>query len=271
MWQDIDGVSPTDIQEGFPIVEQATDVWGPVPVEPGASFERKFGSLTVGLRREPSEVWVRGTHEGEATSEEWIRWAVSPDARLALRRSLPDRAIVVSPEQPFHLPPGGSARIFVRVPLFVQLVRVNITGPATVLESLPSLVLSDTWWGTFTEGELAYWVPTRARRVIEADAFDPHLAICPFLLVNRAAQPLPIERFAVRVSHLTLFGRGDAAWTDEVRVGYHGAQDGSEVRYTGVLPPEAGDVEKIAPPREAPPRGLHARTFGRLRSLAGLT
>lgn len=238
----------TDPHGGIPIVTQATEVWGPIPGVPGSSLERVFGTLTVGLRREPAEVWVRGTHVDRPVSQEWIRWGVSPDVRLELKPALPDRAIVVSPEQPFHLPPGGTARIFVRVPLFVQLVRVNLIGEDTVLEAFPSLVLSDTWWGTFTEGEVAYWIPTRARRAVAGDAFDPHLAICPFMLVNEAEQPLPIERFAVRVSHLTLFGLGSAAWTDEVRVSYKGAQAGSEVRYTGVLPDEAGDIPTLAPP-----------------------
>lgn len=248
---------------------QATALWGPLPAEPGSSFERVFGALTMTIRREATEVWVRGAHADRPTPDAWVRWAVTPEVRLELKPVLPDRAIVVSPEQPFHLPPGGTARIFVRVPLFVQLVRVNLIGADTVLESFPSLVLSDTWWGTFTEGEVAYWVPTRARRSIAGDPFDAHLAISPFLLVNEADHPLPIERFAVRVSHLTLFGRGAAAWTDEVRVTYRGAQTGSEVRYTGELPPEAGDVEQLAPRREAPPRGLNMLTFGRTRALGG--
>lgn len=248
------------------------ELWGPVETAPGSTVERVFGSLTMAIRREVAEVWVHGAHERSSPAgTHWIRWAVAPDDRLELRPGLPDRPIVVSPEQAFFLPPGGEARVFVRVPLFVRLVRVNRDRTETPLESFPSLVLSDTWWGTFTEGEVAYWIPTRARRAVTAEVFDPHLAICPFLLVNRSDQALPIERFAVRVSHLTLFGKGPAAWTDEVRVSYQGANVGSEVRYTGVLPKEAGDVQRLADPREPPPRGLHARTFGRLRSISGLS
>ncbi len=251
---------------------QLNDLWGPVEAGSGSGEVYTLGSLTLRVRREPFEVWVTGAHETSFTpsAKDWIRWAVAPTDKLELRPSLPDRPIVVSPEQPFFLPPGGEARVFVRVPLFVRLVRANEDGSVTMFEAFPSLVLSDTWWGTFTEGEVAYWVGTRARRAVSPEIFEAHLAVCPFLLVNRSELPLPVERFAVQVSHLTLFGHGNAVWTDEVQVRYEGLQEGSELRYTGRVPREAGEVQEIAPPSEPAPRGLHARTFGRLRALSGL-
>jgi len=103
-------------------------------------------------------------------------------------------------------------------------------------------VLSDTWWGTFTEGELGYWLGTKARRAVTSSIFAPHLAVCPLLLINDAEQVLPVDRFAVRVSYLTLFASDEAVWTDEVEVRYQGGLDGSEVRYTGETPVDAGDV-----------------------------
>ena len=248
------------------------DMWGPVETAPGSEAKHLLGSLTLRVRREPSEVWLRGEYDAVSTRREpdWIRWAVARDDRIELRPSLPDRPIVVSPEQAFFLPPGGQARVFVRIPLFVELVEAHRDGSVTVFETFPSLVLSDTWWGTFTEGELAYWVATRARRTVSSDVFEPHLAVCPFVLVNRSDQSLPVEQFTVRVSHLTLFGHETALWTDEVQVRYEGAEEGSELHYTGRVPTEAGDVEAIQGPKEPPPRGLHARTFGRLRALSGL-
>ena len=140
-----------------------------------------------------------------------------------------------------------------------------------MLEAFPSVILSDTWWGSFTDGELAYWVTTHARREISSELLEPYLAICPFILRNASSLPLPVHRFAVRVAHLTLYGRGDAVWSDEVRVRYEGPTEGSELQYTGRVPAEAGVVDRLAGPREAPASGLHAITFGRLRSLSGIS
>lgn len=247
------------------------ELWGEVPMVPGETIRRRFGALSWELRREPEEVWIRGSHEGgpSAVDDDWVRWAISEDDRIELRPALADRPIVVAPEHSFYLPPRGTARVFVRVPLFVRVIRVDAEGHTSDLEELPSLVMSDTWWGTHTEGELAYAVHTRARRSVAPVVFEPHLAVCPFVLVNASGQALPVERFAVRVAALTLFRRGDAVWTDEVLVRYEGAQEGSNIQYTGRVPSDAGAVTRIAEPRQPAPRGLRLRTFGRLRSFTG--
>lgn len=263
----------------------SSTVWGPLALGVGEAAECGLGTLRLRLRRRAEEVWLHARHvatdpltssgvsrlEGDQASgdvpvDEWIRWAVPAEESLALLPSLPDRLVVVSPEQPFHLPPEGRARVFVRIPLFV---RVRTTGEATgaaTLEEFPSVVLSDTWWGSFTEGEVGYWLETRARRQMTPELYSPHLAVCPFTLVNRSGQPLAVERFAVRVAYLTLFGRGDAVWTDEVQVRYRGGSEGSEIRYTGEVPDDAGEVDRLADSREPAPRGFNARTFGRLKA-----
>jgi hypothetical protein len=235
--------------------------------------ERALGSLRLRLRAVDPEVWVRGSHaqEGEEAPDagEWTRWSLVPDATVDVRPAMPNRPVVVAPEQPFHLPVRGSARVYVRIPLFARVVARGGAGPESVLAELPSLVLSDTWWGTHTEGQLAYWLPTRARRATSPEIFEPHLAVCPLLLENASNEPLAVERLAIRTDHLTILGNGAATWTDEVLVEYQGASEGSELMYTGEALEEAGDVRRIAEPREIPPRGLRARTFGRLRAMSG--
>jgi len=244
-------------------------LWGDVDLPPGSTRVHELGDLKLELRREPEEIWVRADIEGMPPSRQpdWTRWSVAAGQRLELSPSLPDRPIVVSPEQPFFLPPDATAHVYVRVPIFVRLSRVDSASRRTHFEIFPSVVMSDTWWGGFTEGVLAYWVGTRARRLVDPEVFEPHFAVCPFVLVNESAAPLPVERFAVRVSYLTLFGQGRAVWTDEVLVRYEGLLEGSEIRYTGRVPSVAGDVDKIADPVQAAPRGFRAKTFGRLLSL----
>ena len=248
--------------------------WGLVDMGPESEEERTFGPLSLRMRRVQDEIWLRGSREGRIASDviepddEWMRWSLHPTDRLTLAPGLPDRPVVVSPELPFFLPPRHEARVYVRVPLFVRVVLEDSSGTQTAIADLPSLVLSDTWFGTFTEGVLGYWLTTKARRSVSHDLFEPHLAMCPLNLANLSDEALPVERFAVRVSHLSLFADEDRIWADEVQVRYEASAEGSEVRYTNRMPPDAPHAERIALPREAAPRGLRALTFG-VRQLLG--
>nr|NIP60435.1 hypothetical protein [Gemmatimonadota bacterium]NIR80852.1 hypothetical protein [Gemmatimonadota bacterium]NIT89671.1 hypothetical protein [Gemmatimonadota bacterium]NIU33451.1 hypothetical protein [Gemmatimonadota bacterium]NIU37737.1 hypothetical protein [Gemmatimonadota bacterium] len=159
-------------------------------------------------------------------------------------------------------------RIYVRVPLWV---RVELHGGATMrLTEIPSVILSDTWFGDFMEGELCYFQPTTARREVRPEHFDDHLAVCPILLSNRSQDPLAVEKLALRVAHLSIFRRGRELWADETRVRYRGDEAGSEIRSAHSPPSEAPDATLLTPPRTPADRGFRARTFSRLKGLSGL-
>ena len=203
----------------------------------------------------------------------WSRWATPGGEReVMLQPVFPDRAVVLEPEQPFHLLPRASARIYVRVPLSIRF-QLPVAGPPEanlLLDEIPTVSLSDTWWGGMAEGELAYWLTTTARREMRPELFQPHLAVCPLFVTNGAASDLRIEKLSLRVAHLSLFARGGELWSDECRVSWQGDGEESRVDVSGQPPAEAPNAERVAAPRTPVQRGLRARTFGRLASLSGL-
>ena len=231
-----------------------------------------LGELELEVVRRSEEVQFRSWMKGEEPEEEdWVRWAVGPDERMRLDPATPDRLVVVSPEHAFHLPPKGTARNYMRLPVFVRLVLVGGNGGTTPIADLPTSVLSDTWWGSFTEGELGYWLTTKARRHLSDDLFVPHYAMSAFTLRNASTEALPVESFAVRVRHLGIFQAQGRLWTGDTLVRYDSASLGSEIRFTGNAPPEAEGATKLTEPRDPQTRGFHARTFRRLKSLSNLS
>lgn len=201
-------------------------------------------------------------------TEEWTRWAV-PDGSAVLRLSpaFPDRPLVVEPEQAFHLLRGARARIYIRVPLWV---RVELLGRhETVLTEVPTTLLSDTWFGDPTEGELAYFLPTSARRTISPELFEAHRVICPLHLSNPSGDDLLVQKIALRVAHLSLYRSAEELWSGETRVQYQGDAVGSTLRMAGGPPQEAPDAERLAEPRTPLDRSLTARTFARLKHMPG--
>ncbi|MCA1789150.1 MAG: hypothetical protein LC667_04610 [Thioalkalivibrio sp.] len=246
--------------------------WGELALEPGTSVERTLGTLHLTVKRTKNEIWlrsVRGAGAGGAAAD-WERWAVPENARIHLRPAAPDRLLVVSHAYPFHLPGRNTARVFVRLPVFVQAFVSSPDIDDLVVFDQPSVVLSDTWWGNVKEGELAYWLTTTARAEFTDDLFVPHMAMCPMQMENESGGALPVDRFSVRALHLSLFRSGSRIWTDEVKVTYLTAEEGSDIEFGGRPPVEQPDGKLISQPRVPIRRGFQARTFDRIRSLSML-
>jgi hypothetical protein len=233
----------------------AASVWGRHRVPDDTETRLKVGPLGLRLSRRVGELWVAAERQPPGPADEWMRWAAPPDFEVGGSPILPDRPVVVAPEVPFDLPPGARARIYVRIPLWARITFAD--GPDVTLSELPSIVMSDTWWGDFGHGELGFWLPTRARRRVDAEAFEPHLVVCPLEL-------------AVRVMHMTVFEASGRLWSNEMKVLYERDLEGSRIDVEDGPPGEAGEANALTDPREKPERGLRALTFGRLKQAAGL-
>jgi len=260
--------------------------WGTHALPEGEATTIGIGPLTLWVRAPEGEVWIayapgggsRGgradvpeaaTRARERAEDDWVRWPVpeGTDA-IVLSPVLGPRPVVVEPEVSFRLLPQSGARIFVRVPAWVRLRLPGAEG--AVLTEVPSVLLSDTWWGDPTEGELCHWLSTTARRAVDPGVIGPHHVVCPLQLANRSEEELPVERIALRVEHLSIYAEDGRFWADETRVRYRGAEEGSEIEMAGRPPAEAPGSTRVAEPRSPIPRGLRARSFARLKALPGL-
>jgi hypothetical protein len=281
--------SPAHIAPAPPGLEALPAPWGLHPLPDGQTLALRFGARDLWLRGREGEIWLseedRGTGSGEyatwgfgtppadpAAEAEWTRWATPGGEReVILRPTLPDRPLVLEPEWPFRLLPGAEAKVFVRVALWIR-VDIPLGDGTRVVKAkeLPSIVMSDTWWGELFRGELGYWLPTTARRAMAPRLFASHLAVCPLVMQNEADEDLQVNKLALRADHLSLFASEGHIWSDESTVTYRGAEEGSHIQMTGRPPKEAGDATLVAGPRTPVQRGFRARTFDRLRSFPGL-
>lgn len=254
--------------------------WGEHDLSSEDTLTIHVGPLVLFVHSRGDEVWIASrpgdwTHDSaEPTAptpedQDWVRWPVPGGAgRISLSPALPPRSVVLEPELAFRLLPATEARIFVSVPLWV---RVAIAGePEKFLVEVPTLTLSDTWWGDFAEGELCYWLPTTARRRVEDRVSSPHLVVCPLQLQNESEEELEVQEIALRVAHLTVYSSGVRFWADETSVRYRGESEGSSIEMSGQSPAEAPSAVEVASPRSPIQRGLTARTFARIKSLPGL-
>lgn len=240
-------------------------VWGQHRVD--GETRLVVGPMELRLRIQSGELWIAGRGKVGALPLDWTRWVGPHSDQVIVLPTLPDRPVVVAPESPFRLVPGANARIFVRIPLCVRIALAEI--PDTPLLEAPTIVMSDTWWGDHASGDLAYWLPTTARRHVSDDLFEPHVLMCPMEIANRSDEVLSVEKLLVRVKYMPVFRDGAKLWSAETRVTYEAAEEGSGVEVGDEPPLEAGDAELLSPPRERSERGLRGRTFDRFMALTG--
>lgn len=243
--------------------------WGTHQVPEDRTKTLRFGPLELHFTRKAGELRLAARRDGESRELRWSRWAPSAewDGRLGLAPAFPDRPLVVKPEDDFWLMKGARARIFVRVPMVVQVSALG-TAPR-VFSEIPTTILSDTWWGNPEEGEHCYFLDTMARRVMAEADFLEHLCACPLQLVNRSPDDLLVTRIALRPAYLSVYRDDTRLWSDVTTVRYRGEEEGSDLEVAGHPPEEARDPFLITPAERTMGRAFSARTFARLRSSLG--
>jgi hypothetical protein len=176
--------------------------------------------------------------------------------------------VVVRPEQAFRILPRGSARIYISIPVWVRVELMTEPGPTTLTE-MPTVRLSNTWFGSLFKGELCYWTETTARRKFDAREPQPHVATAPMLVRNDATDELPLEKVALASSMLGMYRGRDRLWTSEVKVVSSSPSQPQKVDVEEGPPSDAPEATLLSEPREKRKGGVLARTINLIQSIPG--
>jgi len=152
---------------------------------------------------------------------------------LAVKPAFPNRPIVVRPEVPYTLLPGEKVHFFVGVPIWISLVSPDNLPLVTE----PIQVLSNTWFGSPTDGELCYAMRTLARREGESLDFGAWRVVCPVRVRNQTKEKLLFERLCLRVQYLDIYLEPDKGlWANESSVIVRGDEAWSRIAYASSAP-----------------------------------
>lgn len=238
-----------------------------IPIDkPG---ELDLSTIKIWYKQVENELWISHVYKsleegaGQKISDKlkWSRWAIEKQTKkIKFTPVFPDRSLVIKPENKMKLSHGGRTRIYVRIPIWVRIELIN-SSSVNILE-LPTVILSNTWFGTVTKGELCYWISTAARLQIQEDHTRPYLGICPVQLINNSSDDVNIEKLCLHVDGLSLFYNNGQLWSDETKVTYKGAEEISEIEFSARAPREVKNAVLISKPREQAKKGIRAKFFG---------
>jgi len=178
-----------------------------------------------------------------------------------LRPVVPDRPIVVKPEHTVSLPQGESGTFFVKIPVFVQIVVVS-GHHELILGTVPSRVLSDTWFGNVMEGDFCYSLPYPATMERESLKPLPHQIVCTLEIQNRSDDILVFEKLCLRPRYVGIYCGNTHLWSSVVKIQHEGLFKSTHVRYSASQPDFEEGLMLITQPQKREEKGFHRLTFG---------
>ncbi len=224
--------------------------WHPTGVEAGKPYYWKIGSLHLWITKSGDE-WLLASKQvaGDLDSKEvivaraqekpeellWNRFVFTEESNIIqLIPVLQDRAIVVGSEIPVKILPGGRALFFVNIPVWVRVY----TGEnrKAILTEIPTVTLSNTWFGDPMSGELCYSLRSHARRSIQNMGVYPQRAVCPIRVKNKSTNQLDFQKLCVHAEHLKVYEGKSRLWTNEVNIDFFGEDEPSEVGFSNTEP-----------------------------------
>lgn len=258
-------------------------LWKPHAVEVGETLFFSLGALRLWIYRGQQE-WLIA-HELEAEkrnaplvevsdtprdeSREWTRWILDEKVeKVHLRPQLPNRPLIVRPELPMSLMPRKSVQFFIEIPLWVSVSFGSKHEQAT---EFPTMILSNSWFGSFIEGELCYAVKTTAK-LSQADLLsEAHMAVFPLEVRNISSVKLNFERLCVRPQYLNIFGGDHSLWASNGRVSFRGEDKWGRIVYSSKAPQFDEASRLIGRAREQLRRGALLQTFDHLKQRVDLS
>jgi hypothetical protein len=231
--------------------------------------EWDLGVRVVWCERRPDQ-WLVGWSDPERDDREDVAETVregSPDDAARIRLTDPStehtvrlqvrpcpRPVVSRPVLPLTIPCHGRTVVFVGVPIWLRL-----TSGDTVLADVAATRLSDTWFGTPTEGVMGYATRTALRTSVEAIPRRPYRALSRLEIDNQADEPLVLERLLIPAPNLGLFEADGRLWTNDVFLSRELVEENASVRIRSGPPRGTVGARQVAAPlRQDQPSLLRA-------------
>ena len=189
----------------------------------------------------------------------WTNWTVCTGSHgVKVLPGLPDLPVLAKQDSVFAVPPGGEARVFLRIPVTVM---VQMTEPeGEILAEFPTEPLPKVKFGEPAMAESCFLLSDSASRAFVA-GLDGAEIQAPIRIQNDSREVLSVTQICLRVAHLSIYRSENSLWTNETVVRYQGGVSTSRISVKTGPPPEAAKARLIAGPREPGPATIVGRTF----------
>lgn len=253
-------------------------IWEPIKIEKDEMISIQLGSLDLWIHRGAQEWHVASDYRKdemerlsvsrcrEMADLEWTRWMINEQVdEIKLHPCMPDRPVIVRPEMPISLLPNQSVQFYIGVPVWVG---ISLDDRFHNITEVPTMVLSNSWFGPTTEGELCYAMRTTAKLRQDDLQPHPHRAVVPFEIRNASSETLDFTRLCMHTNSLRIYQGRERMWTNQGRATYRGLDKWSRVVYARSAPSYDDAGRLVGKAREPVDRGAILRTFDNWKNMA---
>ena len=257
-------------------------IWDPKELKSELDYHWEIGSLKLWVKRTENEWLVACEQRTEDLDADmtvvaekvqkpkdlvWNRFVYEDQSCIIqLVPALHDRTVVISSETPIKILPDSRALFFVSIPIWIRIYAGE--SKKAMLIEVPTITLSNTWFGDTMNGELCYSLSTHARRKVEDLEASPQRAVCPFSVSNNSSGQLDFQMLAVHVEHLKIYRGPDRLWTNEVYINFLSKDQLSQVNFSEKEPSMIQGCELLAEERIPFDKSILKKSIGFLKSFA---
>lgn len=214
----------------------------------------------TGLHPDSNSVEMLDEIIHDLPERDWSRWALrSKNPELSLKPVFPNLSFIIRPDYPFRLAPGAEAKIYTRIPLAIGIY--DKSDNMLKLCEINTVEMVQSWFGTFENGELCYWLKTKASQLVRKELFREHRCYCPVYIKNNSSEFLHVDKLCLRVDRLSIFEHHKRLWSDEMKIVHEGGDNYSDLVVSGKPPADASTATLISGPRNPVKKGIAVRTF----------
>lgn len=268
-------VAPPDAwNSGIMLAKREAINWGIRGLGSPARSRFRCGHLLVEVSRGENDICLASKRLSDAEAEQeveepvgWTSWAVCTGAKgVKVLPGLPDLPVLAQVGEPFEVSPGSEVRVFLRIPVSVQVRLSDLDDE--MLAEFPSESIDRVRFGEGPGTQLCYGLSAPVSRFALAD-LEGSEAQAPVLIRNESREVLTVTQLCLRVSRLAVYRAGSELWASETLACYQGGLEASRLLVKSGPPAEAPHAKLLAGPRESSPGTFVARTFRSIRRWAG--
>ena len=254
----------------------APNTWKSLKIKSDETHALRIGHRSIWIHKIENGWKIAGkideTHVHPARLEEnpeipeditWSTLYSGKSNQIQLAPQLPGKPVLLKPKQDLVIYPKQSIRIFITLPVSVQL---KPPGKTEVFREYPTHELSHTWFGDTISGEAAFSCDSPILESPDELDVTNDRALCPIKIRNTADVPLEFIQLIINTTHLNLYWNGSSLITDMVMVEYKGQEQISKVTYSRDKSIDA-DHPVLSAARESHKRSIFRKSFSLIRSI----